>query len=205
MRPGKRDGAYKLNLDERWLGTYELKDGQGRETPLLKRHHCMDAGGDRGVRRQGCRPEEADEVKRRRRRGSAAKAIALGRSRSSRSGATHDRRAGAHGPPAGNELLVPRRDMRPTNCQPAAILPNGDKRNSPGRVDDTWHVIGTLGATILVAEGLLQRTAHEVTGRAAVVFGSDNLEAGRRVAEATLGHASSSWATTTGGEPAILV
>jgi putative DNA primase/helicase len=81
------------------------------------------------------------------------------------------------------ELLVPRHDMATGELVGLQrILPDGKKLNlTNGRVEHTWFTIGrTEGAdTILVGEGFAtSATSHEITGHAAVVsFGSGNLQA----------------------------
>ena len=154
---------------------------------LLERYDRLDAGGTRGVRRQGCCPQESGkrEAPAPCRGGAARGDRALGQRRSSRSPTSlPSRQAGrSPRPPPGGERAARaevrhghRRDRQPAadHCR-TATSSTSPAAGSTARGTSS----AKPGSTILVAEGWATgATGYEITGDAAVVaFGSGNLKA----------------------------
>src|SRR5262245_2862565 len=185
-RHGKQDGAYILHLDGHPAGGFQnWKDGRPWETW----HYANGATGLTPAERAAFDAKVAErrreqEDKQQRLAEAARRDAARRWEAAVRPDPKHPyllrKGVRSHGlRQGGDELLVPRFDMvtgEIVNLQ--RILRNGKKLNlDDGRVHGTWHIIGTPGSTILVAEGFATAaTGHEVTSHAAVVtFGSGNL------------------------------
>ena len=187
-RPSRRDGAYILHLDGRPAGGFiNWTDRLGWQDWHYSNGTTTWTPAERAAFDTKVEPRKKADEEKRRRLAEAARQEAVARfGNASPADPSHPYLVKKQVKPhelrqAGDELLVPRRDMvtdELVNLQ--RILPNGDKRNlTGGRVDDTWFMIGETQAqgTVLLGEGFAtSATGHEVSGHAAVVaFGSDKL------------------------------